>query len=211
MFIIKVPDEPFQCVIRVLGVCLMLTLELFFNQGLQEVLLEDVLLIYHLVPLVHLGRINLDWPWDFFWSWIGWSWSFFWRTCREFKFVPSDCSVCVWLYLHPKETILYYPKFWLNGWRIGLNFVMHFTDDLVIDEPFTFYNFLEENISANVFGFGSHYLFRFHQVWWDDSCRGSLLPCLVASDFSKFGWLGRVGDQICCAWLILVFQTSVVA
>ena len=88
---------------------------------------------------------------------------------------------------------------------------MHFTDDLVIDEPFTFCNFLEENISANVFGFGSHYLFRFHQVWWDDSCRGSLLPCSVDFDFSKFEWICCVGAQICRAWMILVFQTSVVA
>ena len=76
--------------------------------------------------------------------------------------------------------------------------------------PSIFCNFLEEGFSVNVFGFGIHSCFWFHQVLWHDLRRGSLLPCLVDFYFSKFGCLGHVGALIFRARLIFVSQTLLV-
>ena len=71
-------------------------------------------------------------------------------------------------------------------------------------------SFSWRRVSANVLGFGSHSYFCFYQVRWDESCRGSLLLCLVSFDFSEFLWLGCLWARICRASLILVSLTLVV-
>ena len=53
---------------------------------------------------------------------------------------------------------------------------MKFADDLVVDDPLIFCGFIEGVFDVNVFGFGSHSCFWFHQVWWDESRRGFLSP-----------------------------------
>ena len=64
MFITKVMDEPCQCAVGIVDVRLALNLELFFIQKTKEFLIEDVFCVYHLVPLVLLGRMLLDPHWN---------------------------------------------------------------------------------------------------------------------------------------------------
>ena len=87
--------------------------------------------------------------------------------------------------------------------------MVNFADDLVVDDPLIFCDFIEWRFFANVFGFGSHYLVWFHQVCWYELRRGYLSPCLVSFGFSTFGCLGRAGDQIYCAHMLLVSPTLV--
>ena len=87
---------------------------------------------------------------------------------------------------------------------------MDLKDDLVVDDPLTFCDYLEGEFSANVFGFGNNYCFWFHQVWSAESHKVSILPYLFDFGFSKFGLLGHVGDQSYRDWMILVSPTLVV-
>ena len=59
---------------------------------------------------------------------------------------------------------------------------MDFSDDLVVDDPLTFCDFLKEEISMNVFGFGGHLDFG----------------------FTKFGGLSHVRAVFYHDWLVLV-------
>ena len=75
MVIIQVLDEPYQYAACVVYVRFVLNLELFFIWLLQELLLEDVFFVHHLLPLVHLGLMLLGAPWEFFCRCIDWNWS----------------------------------------------------------------------------------------------------------------------------------------
>ena len=61
---------------------------------LQELLILDFFCVQHLAPLVHLGCMALDIPWDFICSCIDQHWSCLWRTGRALELFTGDCSLC---------------------------------------------------------------------------------------------------------------------
>ena len=72
---------------------------------------------------------------------------------------------------------------------------MDFTDYLVINDPLTFCTFLEGGGgSDDVFGFGIHSCFWFHQVLF--SITESNFPIMAAFGLSNFG--SRVGVLMGC-------------
>ena len=137
----------------------------YFFKWLQEMLLQDVFFVHHVLPLFHLGRIMLDIPWDFGCSYIKRHWSYLCRTGWALNLLPVYSLVCGWLHCQPRETMLSSAYFLLDSWRVFLNFSMYSSDGLVIDYPLTFFNFLEVGFAANFFRFGSHYCLWCHQVW----------------------------------------------
>ena len=105
-------------------------------------------------------------------------------------------------------------QFWLDGWRVCLNFAIDFADDFVVDDPLIFGYFLEGEFAANIFRFISHawiFLFTkfcvlelsrwlFHQDRYDWILLGS-------SEFSFLvNWLGS--NFPCLLFLILDLARS---
>ena len=116
--------------------------------------------------MVHLGCMKLDVPWNFSCIRIGWHWSCLWGADRALKIFPNYSSVSGWLHCQPEETMMTPSQFWLDCWRVCLNFAMDFADNFVVEDPLTFCYFLEGEFAANIFRFGIHcWLFWFHQVW----------------------------------------------
>ena len=77
-------------------------------------MLQDIFHIYHLAPLVHLGCMKLDVPWNFSCICIGWHWSYLCGADRALKILPNYSAVCGWLHYQPKEIMLTPPNFdWL--------------------------------------------------------------------------------------------------
>ena len=183
-----------------------LPLEVILIQWLYKFLIQDIFRIYHLAPLVHLGRMMLNVPWNFICRRIIWQWILLWGTCLALKISPNYILVCGWLHYHPKETMMPPAQFWLDGWRACLNFAMDFADDFVFDDPLTFYYFLEGDFSVNIFRFGIHYwLFWFHRVWCDQFFLQSFSPSLVCLNLSgtvRIVYLGYVED--CLEFSLLV-------
>ena len=70
-------------------------------------------------------------------------------------------------------------KFRLDGLSFGLDLAVIFADNIVVNDPLGFCDFISGGVTANVFGFGSHYCFWFHRFWWDDLHKGSLSQLLV--------------------------------
>ena len=79
---------------------------------------------------------------------------------------------------------------------------MDFADDLVIDYPLTFCNFLEGEFAANVFRFGSHSCLWFNQVWL-------ILTLNLTLTLNLIKFLHTVSNF--SFWLLLVSPTLVVA
>ena len=79
----------------------------------------------------------------------------------------SQLQFVMWLVVLLGQGDHAYPyQFWLNSWRVCLYFAMDFADDFVVDDPVTFYYFIEREFATNIFRFGSHsWLFLFHQAW----------------------------------------------
>ena len=77
---------------------------------------------------------------------------------------------------------------------------MSFADDIVVDNPLGFFDFLEEEFSENVLWFGSNSCFWFHQVLWAKSHWVSLSLRLVDFGLSEFGCL------ICVGVIIVLIQ-----
>ena len=73
---------------------------------------------------------------------------------------------------------------------------MNFADDLVVDDPLEFCTKKKGEFSVNVFGFGSHSCFLFHQVWWSGLRRGFLSLFVVPLDLSYFIWFICIGVRI---------------
>ena len=156
MIILEVLDESCKCEVGIIYVGLDLPLEVLLLQWSYKLLLQDIFRIYYLSLLVHLGCMKLDVPWNFSCICIGWHWSCLWGADRALKILPSYSGVCGRLCCRPEETMLPPSQFWLDGWRVCLNFLMDFADNFVVEDPLTFCYFLEGEFSANIFRFGSH-------------------------------------------------------
>ena len=150
-------------------------------------MLQDVLCIYNLEPLVHLVRIILNVPWKFSCSCIVWHCRFLWGTIRALEIMTNYGLVCGWLNYRTEETILSPTQFWLDGWRVCLNFAMDFADDFVVDDPLQKTKTkLEVVFAANIFRFGSHSRFF-----------GFTKCCVLKFFYNCF-------HQVWCAWFFLV-------
>ena len=88
-----------------------------------------------------------------------------------------------------------YAKFLLGGWFFRLDIAVNFAADLVVKNSLEFCDLLKRLFVANVFRFWSHYFFRFHQIWWAESRRGTNLTCLV-DFFPEFGGLGCIFNLV---------------
>ena len=118
--------------------------------------------------------------------------------------MPIDRLVCDLLHSYTNDTMIYSNKLRLDCLRIGLNIALNCLDDLVVDNSLEFCDILEKEFSANLLGFGSHYYFWLHQIWWDDLRRGPNYLLLVAFGFPNFGGMSNLGAWIHCAQMLLV-------
>ena len=106
MIIIEVLNEYRNCAVGIIYVGLALPLEVILLQRPQKFLLHDIFHIYHLAPLVHLGCMKLDVPWNFSFIRFGWHWSCLLGADRALKILPKYSLVCGLLHCHPEETML---------------------------------------------------------------------------------------------------------
>ena len=72
---------------------------------------------------------------------------------------------------------------------------MDFADDFVVDDPLTFYYFLEGGFAVNIFRFGSHFwIFLFHQV----RCAWNILVVFVSSSLACLNYLEIISFSSVC-------------
>ena len=145
--------------------------------------------------MIHLGCMKLDAPFDLSCIRIGWHWTYLWDTDRALKILPNYSAVCVWLHCHPEETMLSPSQFWMDGWRVCLNFAMDFVDDFKVDDPLTFYYFLEGGFAVNIFRFGIHsWIFLFHWVW----CAWIIFVIFVSPSLACLNYLEMIELSLVC-------------
>ena len=180
MVVIQVLGDIRDCAVGVIDAGLTLILEVFFFDQIEEFLLQHILGFYHLAPLLNLGHMVLDLPWYFGCSCVGSKRIHLWGTVRDYKVMPGDCTVRGLMHRDTNKTMMSATMFGVNGWSIGLDFAVNLTDDIVVYHPLKFCDGIEREFGANIFGFGNNFWVQFHQIRWDESCRGSTAPCLVA-------------------------------
>ena len=78
-------------------------------------MLQDIFRIYHLAPLVYLGCMKLDVPYNFSCIHIGWHWNCLWGTDRVQKNI-SQLQCGMWLVALPARGDHYSPLPILTGW-----------------------------------------------------------------------------------------------
>ena len=159
-------------------------------------MLEDVFCFHDLARMFHLVCMLLDPPWDVCCSCGMCQRRRLWRTGRVYKFVTGDHLVRGFLYWETEETIISSTRLWLDSWHIGLDLVVNYANDLVINDPLKCCVFLEGVFTVNLFGFVSHSCFWFLWLWWAESRRGSILWLMVAFGLSGFGEMICVGIEI---------------
>ena len=121
----------------------------------------------------------------------------FWSsTLGSLKILPNYSAICDWLHFQPKGTMLSPSQFWLDGWRVCLYFAMDFADDFLVDDPLTFFYFLEGGFSANIFRFGSNsWIFLFHQF----RCAWIIFVIFVSPTLACLNYLEMISQS--SVWL----------
>ena len=138
MVTIQLLNEFGECEVGVVCVWLALTFESFFFERIEEFLIQDIFDIDHLSPMLNLGCMVLDSPWEFGWRFVGSHGIRLWGRLWAYKVVLGDRPVLIFLYCNPKDTMLYAAKFVMNGWGIGLYIVFNLAGDIVVDHPLKF-------------------------------------------------------------------------
>ena len=86
-------------------------------------------------------------------------------------------------------------QFWLGGWHVCSNFAINFADDFVVDDPLTFFYFLEGGFAANIFRFGSHSgIFLFRRFW----CAWITLVFFVSLSLACLNFLEMISPSLLC-------------